>query len=253
MFYSNQLNKFSKVKHCFFSRNNGFSSGVYDSLNCGLGSNDTQNNILKNLLFVSKEMNVESNNLYLMNQTHSNKVFIIEKKNLSNQRILADALVTDIKNIAIGVLTADCVPIILYDEVNDIIGCIHAGWKGVFNNIIKNTINAFKKIKSKNKINACIGPCIGFKSYEVRDDFYKKFLEKKSENQVFFLNLNNGKFQFNIREYVKYQLKESGVLNIDNVDYDTFKDSSNFFSYRRSQKMNELDYGRCISTICLNT
>jgi len=79
------------------------------------------------------------------------------------------------------------------------------------------------------------------------------FLEKKSENQVFFLKLNNGKFQFNIREYVKYQLKESGVLNIDNVDYDTFKDSSNFFSYRRSQKMNELDYGRCISTICLKT
>jgi len=253
MFYSNQFNKFSKIKHCFFSRNNGFSKGLYNSLNCGSGSDDVQDNILKNLSFVAKKMGVGPKNLYLMNQTHSNKVFIIDKENLLNKTIHADALVTNVKNIAIGVLTADCVPVILYDEVNEIIGCIHAGWKGSLNNIINNTIAAFNKINPKNKINACIGPCIGFKSYEVGRDFYKTFLERDSKNQVFFLKQSNDKFQFDIREYVKYQLKKSGIINIDNVDYDTFIDNGNFFSYRRSQKMNEPDYGRCISTICLKT
>ncbi len=252
MYYSSNFKKFNNLSHCFFSRNNGFSKGIYKSLNCGLGSKDNQNDILKNLSYVSSKMNIEQENLYLMNQTHSNNVYII-KESQKIKRINADALVTNLKNIAIGVLTADCVPIILYDEIQNIIGCIHAGWKGSLNGIIKNTIEAMNKEKSLSKIHACIGPCIGFNSYEVGDEFYKNFLNEKKENQKFFLKQKNNKFLFNIRDYVKNKLIESEVEYIDNIEADTFKDSNNFYSYRRSQKLNEPDYGRCISTICLKT
>ena len=131
-------------------------------------------------------MNIKKNKLILMHQTHSNKVAVVKKENL-DKNIIADAMVTKIKGIALGVLTADCVPIILYDANNKIIGCIHAGWKGAFSDIIKKTINKIKKINSNNKIFACIGPCIGKKSYEVDLIFYRKFINKSHQNKKYFI------------------------------------------------------------------
>ena len=151
MFYSKKLKKIKKINHCFFSRKNGFSKGIYKSLNCGKGSMDNKNNINKNLNFVSKKMKVVRTKLILMHQTHSNKVVEIKRYNC-RKKINADAMITKMNNIAIGVLTADCVPIIIYDLRNEIIGCIHAGWKGAFSDIIKITIKKIKKIKSNNKI-----------------------------------------------------------------------------------------------------
>ena len=120
-------------------------------------------------------MRVKLENLVLMHQTHSNKVIEIKKINYK-KKINADAMITRMKGISLGVLTADCVPIILYDSKNEIVGCIHAGWKGAFKDIIKNTIYKIKKISSKSKIYASVGPCIGLKSYEVDIKFYKKFI-----------------------------------------------------------------------------
>ena len=117
MFYSKNLKKQKKIKHCFFSRKNGFSKGVYNSLNCGMGSKDNKKNILKNLNFVSKKMNIKKNKLILMHQTHSNKVKEISYANLSKE-INSDAMITKYKKIALGVLTADCVPILIYDKKN---------------------------------------------------------------------------------------------------------------------------------------
>ena len=163
----------------------------------------------------------------------------------------ADAIVTKLEGLAIGVLTADCVPIILYDEINKIIGCIHAGWKGAISGIIENTLNKFKEINENNKIIAVVGPCIGYESYEVSLDFYDNFLKNSKKNTKFFSKKDKKKFLFNLREYIKDKLSNCGVDNIDNINIDTFKDSDNFFSYRRSHKLKEADYGRCISTICL--
>ena len=251
MFCSNKLSEFKNIKHYFFSRKNGVSKGVYESLNCGPGSNDKKENIKKNLDFVSKKMNIKKENLILMHQTHSNKVIFIDKESQKNKNIIADAIVTKLEGLAIGVLTADCVPIILYDEINKIIGCIHAGWKGAISGIIENTLNKFKEINENNKIIAVVGPCIGYESYEVSLDFYDNFLKNSKENKKFFSKKDNKKFLFNLREYIKDKLSNCGVDNIDNINIDTFKDSDNFFSYRRSQKLREADYGRCISTICL--
>ena len=158
----NKIKKFNEIKHCFFSRKGGFSKGFYRGLNCGKGSKDKKNDILKNLTFVAKRMGVKSKDLLLMHQTHSSKVTEIKKNNL-RKKIRADAMITKMKGIALGVVTADCVPIILYDSRNEIIGCIHAGWKGAYLGIIKNTIKKIKQLGSKNKIIACIGPCIGKK------------------------------------------------------------------------------------------
>ena len=250
MFYSKNLKKQKKIKHCFFSRKNGFSKGVYNSLNCGMGSKDNKKNILKNLNFVTKKMNIKKNKLILMHQTHSNKIAVVKKENL-NKKIIADAMITKIKGIFLGVLTADCVPIILYDANNKIIGCIHAGWKGAFSDIIKKTINKIKKINTNNKIYACIGPCIGKKSYEVDLNFYKKFINKSYQNKKYFMKKNNRKKLFNLRRFVADKLVKHNV-KLDHINRDTYVEKSNFFSFRRSCKLQQKDYGRCISVIGMN-
>ena len=249
MFYSKKLKKIKNIKHCFFSRKNGFSKGIYQGLNCGKGSKDNKNNINKNLNHVAKKMNVVRTKLILMHQTHSNKVVEIKKDNY-RRKINADAMITKMNGVAIGVLTADCVPIIVYDSRNKIIGCIHAGWKGAFLGVIENTIKKFKKLNSNNKIFASVGPCIGKKSYEVDILFYENFVSKSRSNKIYFKYKSKTKKMFNLRKYVTDKLLKLNV-KVDQVNKDTFTEKSNFFSYRRSRKLMQKDYGRCISTVCL--
>ena len=249
MFFSKKLNKFKRIKHCFFSRKDGFSKGLYRSLNCGRGSKDKKKNILKNLNYVTQKMFVKKNKIILMNQTHSNKVIEIKKSNL-RKKINSDAMITKIKGIVLGVVTADCVPIIIYDFKNEIVGCIHAGWKGAFTGIIENTINSIKKINSNNKIFASIGPCIGGRNYEVDINFYKKFLSKSKKYKKYFSYKNKSKKFFYLRKFVADKLIKLKV-KVDHVNRDTYKEKMNFFSYRRSCKLKQRDYGRCISTIRL--
>lgn len=250
MFYSKNLKKLKKIKHCFFSKRNGFSKGIYKSLNCGKGSNDSKRNIDKNLSFVAKKMGVKKNKLILMHQTHSNKVVEVKRNNYK-KKIRADAMVTKMKGISLGVLTADCVPIILYDVNNEIIACIHAGWKGAYSEIIRNTIDKIKKMNSNNRIYACVGPCIDQKNYEVDSTFFKKFIKKSKKNRKYFSQQYKRKKLFNLRKFVtdkllKYEIK------VDQIKRDTFAQKSNFFSYRRSYKLKQKDYGRCISIVCRN-
>ena len=249
MFFSTKLKKFKEIKHCFFSKQGGYSSGVYKSLNCGRGSRDKKSNIEKNLLIVAKKMKIKKSKLILMHQSHSNKVIEI-KKDILTRKVNCDAIITDNKNLALGVVTADCVPILIYDKKNKIVGCIHAGWKGAFSGVIKNTISKIKKNRKQVQIYASVGPCIGEKNYEVGLDFYKKFISKSKKNNSYFTFKNKNKKFFNLRKYVYDKLKSHNV-KIDHVNRDTFKDSNNFFSYRRSSLLKESDYGRCISVIRL--
>ena len=250
MFYSKKLKKFKTLKHCFFSRKNGFSKGLYKSLNCGRGSKDNKKNLQKNLNFVAKKMGIKKNKLILMYQSHSNKVIEIKKNNYK-KKIKADAIVTKMRGIALGVVTADCVPIILFDINNKIIGCIHAGWKGAYLDIIKNTIIKIKKINSNSQIYACVGPCINKKNYEVDLIFFNRFIKKSKNFKKYFSKKNSIKKNFDLRGFVTDRLKEFKV-KIDHVNRDTFSQKSNFFSYRRSRKLEEKDYGRCISTVSMS-
>ena len=249
MFFSKKLKKLN-VPHCFFSRNSGFSRGIYKSLNCGIGSNDNKKLVRKNIRFVESFLKIKKNNLKLMYQTHSSKILKINHKNFEKKKFKSDGVTSDLKGVALGVLTADCVPILIYDKINKKICVLHAGWKGIFKGIIEKGIKKFRK-KNLNSLIVAIGPCIGKKSYEVDKLLKLKFLRQSKYYKKFFKASKKGKFLFDLRSIVNYKLKKVGVKEIDNINLDTFKDSKNFFSHRRSKQLKEPDYGRCLSVITL--
>ncbi len=249
MFYSENLKKNNNIEHCFFSRKNGTSKGIYESLNCGIGSKDEKLNVKKNLDIVSKKFNIETKQLVLMHQTHSNKVEIVENKN-NLRKVESDAMITKSNSVALCVLTADCAPILIYEEDKQIIGCIHAGWKGAINGVIENTLKKLKEIGGNTeKLSVCIGPCIAQKNYEVKEDFYSVFIKKSKENDSFFLKNDKNAFNFDLRGFVNKKFEDCGVSKIENISLDSFAMKNEYFSHRRAKKLGENDYGRCISVI----
>ena len=249
MLYSKKLIKFKRIKHAFFDRREGFSKGVYKSLNCGLGSNDNINNINKNLDKVCKKIGCNKNNLILLNQIHSNIVHKVEQ--IPKKKLKGDSLITNKKGIALGILTADCAPVFIYDPINGLISALHAGWKGAYKNIISTTLRKFRLNGSNfEDLIAVVGPCISKKNYEVKVDFFKKFTGKNKLNKKFF-NTKNNKIYFSLNDYIKENLLKLGVKNIEIVKKDTYTSSNNFFSARRSLKNKLNDYGRNISVIMI--
>jgi len=253
LFISKKLFQQKKIQHRFFNQKGGKSIGIYKSLNCGMGSKDKKNKVKENLNIVKKKISKKSKSIFLVNQIHSNKfVFINKNFKFNKKKIKADAIITDQKKLPIAVLTADCVPILLYDNKRNMIAAIHAGWKGAFKGIIKKVVNFMLKngCESKNIITA-IGPCIKLNSYNVGGDFKKKFIKKDKKNKVFF-KIKKNKVFFDLTRFVKYQLKLMKITNIDTLNIDTFNKKNNFFSARRSIKLKYDDYGRNISIIMIN-
>ena len=248
MIKSKKLQKFNSIKHGFFNNVGGVSSGIYKSLNCGIGSNDKKKNVTKNLKIVSKKIGFNKK-LILLRQLHSNKVYFVNKK--PKKKLFGDGLITNTKHLAIGILTADCAPILFFEPKKNIIGAAHAGWKGAHNKIGEKMINYFKKKGSKlNDIFAVIGPCISQSNYEIKNDFIVKFLKQSSENRKHFKIIKN-KIYFDLKGYIFRQLKNAGINNIEIIKKDTFNPKNNFFSARRSLKKKINDYGRNISIIMI--
>ena len=252
MFFSEKLSKFKNLKHCFFSRKNGVSKGYYESLNCGLGSSDKKENVLKNLELVAQKINCNKESLITLNQKHTNQVIHFNDTKSVKNKLTGDAIVSEIKNIGIGILTADCAPIFFYDHKKKVIACAHAGWKGALNGIIKNTIKKFEELNSdKNDLIAVVGPCIDKKNYEVKEDFFEKFILKNKKNKSFFSKIDNEKYIFDLRGFINEELSNLNIKNVDNIEMDTFSEREFFYSYRRSRLNREQDYGRCISVILM--
>ena len=253
MNFSKKLLVQKKIKHGFFNKSGGESIGIYKSLNCGLGSGDKKKIVKKNLKIVKNKINKKAKEIFLLHQIHSNKFIYIGKNFKSfKKRFKADAVVTDQKKIPIAVLTADCVPILLYDKKRNIIAAIHAGWKGAFKDIIKKVIDfMIKKGCKKKEIIAAIGPCIGKNSYNVKEDFFLRFVKKNKKNKIFFKK-KGSMIYFNLPAYVKYKLNLIKISNVDTIKIDTFVKKNNFFSARQSIKSNHEDYGRNISIIMIN-
>jgi len=252
MFFSKRLQKFENIKHCFFSRKNGFSKGIYKSLNCGAGSNDNKENVFKNLQLVSNKINCNKDSLITLNQKHTNQVIHFKNETSVENKLTADAIVSEVKNVAIGILTADCAPILFYDTKKKIIGCAHSGWKGALNGIIRNTVKKFNELNSNNNdLIAVVGPCIDKKNYKVKEDFFNKFISQEKNNKIFFDKIDNEEFLFDLRAFINNKILESGIKNVENLEMDTFSQKKFFYSYRRSQLNKEKDYGRCISVILM--
>jgi len=252
MFFSKKLQKFENIKHCFFSRKHGFSKGDYKSLNCGLGSTDKKENVLKNLESVSKKIGCKKESLITLNQKHTNKVISFNSDLDVKNKLTGDGIVSKVKNVGISILTADCASIFFYDPKNKIIGCSHAGWKGAFNGIIKNTVEKFNELNSNNNdIIAVIGPCINKKNYKVKTDLFKKFIDKDKKNEIFFEKFSKENYIFDLRGYINKEILNLNIVNIENIEKDTFSEVEFFYSYRRSLLNKKTDYGRCISVILM--
>ena len=221
-------------------------------MNCGPGSSDKKSNIQNNLKVVGNKIKTKSKDIALLNQVHGNKFHYISKHTKINKKLEGDALVTDKRNMPIAVLTADCVPILIYDKNREMIAAIHAGWKGAYKGIINKVIKFMLKNGSfANNITAVIGPCILLKSYEVKQDFVKKFIKKDIKNKIFFKTAKDKNY-FNLREYIVCQLKNLDINKIEVINKDTYNIKNNFFSARRSKDRDEDDYGRNISIIMIN-
>ena len=253
MLRSKKLSKFKTINHGFFNKRGGFSKGIYKSLNCGIGSKDNEDKVKKNLKIVKNKISKKAKDIFLIHQVHSNKfIFINKYTKFYNKRIKADAIITDQEKLPIAVLTADCVPILLFDNNKKMIAAIHAGWKGAYKGIINKVINfMLKNGCKKNHITAAIGPCIKQNNYNVKNDFKKKFIKKNKKNKIFFKNKRNTIF-FDLSNFVKSQLKSNKITKIDMINIDTFDKKNNFFSARRSKSLNHDDYGRNISIIMIN-
>ena len=252
MIKSKILSKKNNLKHGFFNSVGGKSKNIYKSLNCGLGSKDKKLNVKKNLEIVRKKISNQAKNIFLLNQFHSNKFIYIDKKYKIKKRPKADAIITNQKYLPIAVLTADCAPILIYDNDLKMIAAIHAGWKGAFKDIVTKVIKfMIKKGCSVENMTAVIGPSISQKNYEVKEDFKKKFV-KRDKNNLKFFKINKKKLYFDLIKYIYSFLKTSKVKHIDVLKIDTFDIKNKFFSARRALKLNHNDYGRNISIIMLN-
>ena len=252
MFFSKKLKKFKNLKHCFFSRKNGVSKGYYESLNCGLGSNDKKENVFKNLDWVAKKITCRKEYLITLNQKHTNQVIHFDSGKSVKNKLTGDAIVSEVKNIGIGILTADCAPIFFYDQKKKIIGCAHAGWKGALNGVIRNTVKKFNELNSNNNdLIAVVGPCINKKNYEVKADFFEKFISQDKNNENFFKKLSSEKYVFDLRGFINKEIYDLNIQNVENIEMDTFSQQEFFYSYRRSRLNREQDYGRCISVILM--
>ena len=253
MLNSKKLSKFSEISHGFFNKNGGVSKGIYKSLNCGVGSKDKKNDVKNNLKIVRRKISKKSKEIFLVKQTHGNKfLFLSKNTKVKNRSIAADAIITEKKNFPIAVLTADCVPLLLFDKKREMVAVIHAGWKGALKGIISKVIKFMvKKGCNRKDIIVAIGPSITQKNYNVKLDFKNKFLKKHKKNKIFFKNINK-LIYFDLPNYIKSQLKFNKISKIDMINIDTYNKKNNLFSARRSIKLKHDDYGRNISIIMIN-
>ncbi|MDR1031769.1 MAG: peptidoglycan editing factor PgeF [Holosporales bacterium] len=246
-----------KVSHGFFTRNGGVSLEGYWSLNCSFGVGDKAEHVRQNLDIACKHLSLKPGAIAVLNQVHGREVLVLNEANWpkfciggGGKLYNADALVTAVPEVGIGILTADCAPILFCDCENQIIGAAHTGWRGAFGGVIESTVAAIKSLGGKG-INAAIGPCIHKESYPVGSDMLDLLLNADKNNQKFFKAGEDGAHHFDLVAYAKSRLISAGVVNIDVINIDTFADQ-NFFSYRRnslSKKFNNC--GRQISSICL--
>ena len=246
------INKFVDIVNLgFFTSRGGISKGDFNSLNCSKSNDDKKNNVSKNIKIALNALGIEKKRLKLINQIHSNKIFFINNNNL-NKDIYGDGLITENKNIALGILTADCAPIFIFDKKKSIVCCLHSGWKGALNNIVSKGIKKIKRKRIKNQnIIVIVGPCLGFSNFEVDKKFKLKFIKKNRSYQKFFKSKNRNKDIFNLRSLINFQISKERIDNVFNVRKDTYKNTHIFFSHRRATHQNKMQTGRMINIISL--
>ena len=238
------------LRHGFFTRKGGASSGVFDGLNCGLGSSDQADVVKINRARVAEAMQVAPDHLVTVHQIHSADVQVIDGPLQNNPK--ADAMVTSTPGTALAILTADCQPVLFADQQAGVIGAAHAGWRGALDGVLEATLDAMETLGAeRGNIRAVIGPSISQAAYEVGPEFIEEFLDNDSANSRFFANGDGDRYQFDLTGYGLHRLRSAGVGQAEWTRHCTYSDPDRFFSYRRATHAGEADYGRLISAIRL--
>jgi len=241
------------IRHGFFTREGGVSEGFYASLNCGYGSGDLADNVTENRRRVVNELGVPKAELLTSYQQHTATAIVVEEPWLPHKAPVADGMATKIPGLALGILTADCAPVLFADDQAGVIGAAHGGWQGALGGIMEATLERMMELGALiGNIKAAIGPCIQQKSYEVGPEFLDRFIEASGKNaDLFQPSDKDGHHMFDLAGFLVTQLGEVGVAQIVQTGYDTCPDEHLFYSYRRSVLQGENDYGREISVIVL--
>ncbi|SEK38820.1 peptidoglycan editing factor PgeF [Roseivivax marinus] len=238
------------VRHGFFTRRGGASSGVFAGLNCGTGSTDQREMVQINRTRAADAMGVEPDNLVTVHQVHSAEVVHVTTP-LNGSRPRADALVTATPGLAIAVLTADCQPVLFADAEAGVIGAAHAGWRGALDGVLEATVDAMIRLgASREGIRAVVGPSISQRAYEVGPDFFESFMDEDPANARFFAGGDGDRLHFDLPGFGVHRLREAGI-EAEWTRHCTYHDAGRFFSYRRATHAREADYGRLISAIRL--
>jgi len=252
MLSSPLLSAIPGLRHAFFTRDGGVSDGFYAGLNGGLGSNDDPANVRENRRRMADAMGIAPEQFLSVHQIHSPDAIVATAPWEGPLRPKADAIVTRVDGLAIGITTAYCGPILFVDPNARVIGAAHAGWKGALTGIVESTIDAMEKLGAeRGGIVAAIGPLIRQPSYEVGGEFVERFIEADADNAVFFIpSSRDGHAMFDLAGFIRMRLENAGVLMIDDLGVDTYSDER-CFSYRRSVHRKEPDYGRHVHAIVL--
>jgi len=242
---SNRVRYYKNFKFCFFSRNGGISKKNFHSLNCAFNSEDTEENVIRNRELARNKIS-KSKRIILMNQVHSNKVILIDK---ADKKILnVDGMISKRKDLCLGILTADCAPIIIFGQ--NYYGIVHAGWRGLVNDILLNAINLFKdQGESEKNLHLFIGPHLKKNSFEVKSDFIS-LIQKKKINPELFTEKKEGKIYFDFSKLIKKKIQDLNIRNFSISKIDTFKNNEKFFSHRFFSKKGIINCGRQISLVC---
>ena len=247
------LSGLERVRHGFFTREGGVSDGLFTSLNCGFGSSDDTAAVAENRRRVTVSLGAAEDALTTVYQVHGTAIVPVETGWNHGDAPKADGMVTNREGVVLGILTADCAPVLFADAEGGVIGAAHAGWRGALGGVVENTIAAMENLGATRRgIRATVGPCIAQSSYQVGADFPDPFVEDDAGAITLFRpDGETGKHLFDLQGYVLRRLEQAGIGSLGTLDVDTYAAEDLFFSYRRTCHRGEDDYGRGLSAITL--
>ena len=248
-----ELSSLPAIRHAFFTREGGVSTGIYDSLNGGLGSSDDPANVHENRRRMTDRLGLPPTALVSLHQVHSADAVVVELPWSRDDRPRADGMVTKTSGLALGITTADCGPILFADAEARVVGAAHAGWRGALGGIVEATLQAMEELGAeRGRTIAVLGPMIRQDAYEVGPELVAAFREADPDNERFFRSASReGHAMFDLPGYLGARLGQAGVGQVVNLGLCTYADENRFFSYRRATHRGEPDYGRLISAIAL--
>jgi polyphenol oxidase len=254
MLIRSEILSLTGVSHAFFTRAGGISAGLYGSLNGGIGSRDAVENVTENRARMAAVLGVEPHRFLTAYQVHSPDVVVAEAPWTLDARPKADAVVTRMRSLAIGITTADCGPVLFAEPQAGVIGAAHAGWRGALSGVLEATVEAMARLGARRDlIRAALGPMIRQQNYEVGPDLIARFAgEDEASHRFFATAARDGHALFDLAGYIRARLGRAGVDRFEDIGLCTYADPESFFSFRRATHRTEPDYGRHVNAIALS-